>query len=156
MAFSTDYPSGKLPVQKLDFSAIETVQISWDSKFVIDSLPPWVYKNHPMPRSVAEAEGKISSLEHTIQDMDIQIEIRESHKQIDILNREYDELAWQKKYRQILKAKQSTLYVISALKYWVILNNEETNVPEDRFNDLVRILIEEPADYVDQLRDLLN
>jgi len=52
-------------------------ECAWDRKYIIDNLPPWVYTKHEQPRSVAEAKAKISALEHTLKDMDLQIEVRD-------------------------------------------------------------------------------
>ena len=157
--FSKDYAT--VPVNVAANGVYETAVnqyvAKWDTEFVIENLPPWVYKNNPVPQSVSEAKARISSLYHTIEDMDIQIQIRESEKRTALVsdNSQFDEETHEYKFRKILKAKQSTLYVISALKYWLLLNEEE-NISKTKFKTLVELLIDEPVDFVDQVKDLLS
>jgi len=63
-----DFMSNRSPEQK---------PCLWDKEFVIDNLPPWIYSDNDQPRSLTEAKAKISALEYTIADIDLQIEIRE-------------------------------------------------------------------------------
>ena len=49
----------------------------WRSEFVVENLPSWIYSDNDEPRSEAECKAKISSLEYTIKDIELQIEIRE-------------------------------------------------------------------------------
>jgi len=149
MDYSTEFKGTR-------FTEIPTVVINWDPEFVIENLPPWVYKNHPMPRSISECNAKISALEHTLTDMDLQIEVKQCEKKIAALNCErFDEIGFHEKLRKIIKAKQSTLYVISALKYWYNLNKESDKL-QPKFDALLNLLIEEPVNFVDQVKDLLN
>lgn len=149
MDYSTEFKGTR-------FTEIPTLVINWDPEFVIENLPPWVYKNHRMPRSISECSAKISALEHTLIDMDLQIEVKQCEKRIAELNHDhFDEVGFQEKLRKIIKAKQSTLYVISALKYWYNLNKESDQL-KTKFDTLLNLLIEEPVNFVDQVKDLLN
>ena len=149
-----DY-STKNPVSEVKFEEIQTLCLSWDPEYVIENLPPWVYKNHPMPRSVNECIAKITALEHTLMDMDLQIEVKNCEKRIaQLANNYFDDIAHEEKVRKIYKAKQSTLYVISALKYWHSLNHEPPQL-RDKLNALVELLAEDPVDFVDRVKELL-
>ena len=137
------------------FREIPTLLVKWDSEFVIENLPPWVYKNHPMPTSMNECNAKLSSLQHTLSDMDLQIEVKRCEKKIaELTDESFDEIDFYERIRKIHKAKQSTLYVISALKYWKHLNSVIES--KNQFRTLVELLIEDPPNFVDQARDLLS
>ncbi len=49
----------------------------WGAEYVIDNLPPWIYSDNVPPASVQECKAKVSALEYTIKDIELQIEIRE-------------------------------------------------------------------------------
>tara|TARA_R100000995_G_C3463938_1_gene114632 strand:+ start:637 stop:1080 length:444 start_codon:yes stop_codon:yes gene_type:complete len=140
------------------FREVPTLVVKWDSAFVIENLPPWVYKNHPMPASMNECNAKLSSLQHTLSDMDLQIEVKRCEKRIaELTDESFDEIDFYERIRKIHKAKQSTLYVISALKYWKHLNTDTVfTESDDKFTTLVELLIEDPPNFVDQARDLLD
>lgn len=140
------------------FREVPTLVIKWDSDFVIENLPPWVYKNNPMPLSMNECNAKLSSLDHTLSDMDLQIEVKRCEKKIaELTDESFDEVDFYERLRKIHKAKQSTLYVISALKYWKHLNTDTVFAEsDDKFSTLVELLIEDPPNFVDQARDLLS
>ena len=89
--------------------------------------------------------------------MDLQIEVKRCEKQLaELKDDSFDEVDFYERIRKIYKAKQSTLYVISALKYWKHLNTETTNNERNKFRTLVELLIEDPPNFVDQARDLLS
>lgn len=140
------------------FREAPTLVIKWDSAFVIENLPPWVYKNNLMPLSMNECNAKLSSLDHTLSDMDLQIEVKRCEKKIaELTDESFDEVDFYERLRKIHKAKQSTLYVISALKYWKHLNTDTVFAEsDDKFSTLVELLIEDPPNFVDQARDLLS
>ena len=140
------------------FRETPTVVIKWDSAFVIENLPPWVYKNNHMPLSMNECNAKLSSLDHTLSDMDLQIEVKRCEKRIaELTDESFDEVDFYERLRKIHKAKQSTLYVISALKYWKHLNTATVVAgSDDKFTTLVELLIEDPPNFVDQARNLLR
>lgn len=129
----------------------------WDQKFIIDNLPPWIYERYEQPSTVSEAKAKISSLEHTIRDMDLQMEIRECDKSIaqQTYGSSFDVITWENKTRKILKAKQSTLYVLNAFKYFVLMS-ESDPLLTDRFNKLVNLLAEDPVDFTQRVKELLD
>ena len=129
-------------------------ECAWDKKYVIDNLPPWVYAKHDQPASIAEAKAKISALEHTLADMDLQIEVRDIEVKIGESRHatSFDHDKWKAK---ILRAKQSSLYVLNAYRYWLILNTEYAS-SEGKFKELVELLIEDPADFVNRAKLLLN
>ena len=129
-------------------------ECAWDQKYVIDNLPPWVYSKHDQPTSIAEAKAKISALEHTLQDMDLQIEVRDIEVKIGE-SRHATSFEHDKWKAKILRAKQSSLYVLNAYRYWLILNTDET-ASSNKFNELVELLIEDPTDFVTRAKKLLN
>lgn len=129
-------------------------ECAWDKKYIIDNLPPWVYAKHEQPRSVAEAKAKISALEHTLKDMDLQIEVRDIEVKIGE-SRHATSFEHDKWKAKILRAKQSSLYVLNAYRYWLILNTDET-ASSNKFNELVELLIEDPTDFVTRAKKLLN
>jgi hypothetical protein len=49
----------------------------WDDEYVIENLPTWIYTDNDQPRSINECRAKISSVEYTIEDIDLQIQIRD-------------------------------------------------------------------------------
>ena len=129
-------------------------ECAWDRKYIIDNLPPWVYTKHEQPRSVAEAKAKISALEHTLKDMDLQIEVRDIEVKIGE-SRHATSFEHDKWKAKILRAKQSSLYVLNAYKYWLILNTED-HYSNKKFCDLVELLIEDPTDFVQKAKKLLD
>ena len=149
---------------KTVYPDIKELAIRWDPEYVIDSLPPWVYKNHAMPQTMNGCMAKISALQHTLTDMDLQIEVRKCEKRLAELNHDhFDEVAFYEKIRKIHKAKQSTLYVISALKYWQNLNRETYKLKEEfenfkkhKYGQLLTLLAEDPPDFSDKVLDLLD
>jgi hypothetical protein len=129
-------------------------ECAWDKKYIIDNLPPWVYAKHEQPRSVAEAKAKISALEHTLKDMDLQVEVRDIEVKIGE-SRHASSFEHEKWRSKILRAKQSSLYVLNAYKYWLILNTED-QYSNKKFCDLVELLIEDPTDFVQKAKKLLD
>jgi hypothetical protein len=129
-------------------------ECAWDKKYIIDNLPPWVYAKHEQPRSVAEAKAKISALEHTLKDMDLQVEVRDIEVKIGE-SRHASSFEHEKWRSKILRAKQSSLYVLNAYKYWLILNTED-QYSNKKFCDLVELLIEDPTDFVQKAKKLID
>ena len=129
-------------------------ECAWDKKYIIDNLPPWVYAKHEQPRSVAEAKAKISALEHTLKDMDLQVEVRDIEVKIGE-SRHASSFEHEKWRSKILRAKQSSLYVLNAYKYWLILNIED-QYSNKKFCDLVELLIEDPTDFVQKAKKLID
>jgi hypothetical protein len=101
-----------------------TLFVKWDSAYLIENIPPWVYKNYPMPQGMNECNARLSSLDHTLADMDLQIEVKKCEKKIaELTDESFNETEFYERIRKIYRAKQSTLYVISALKYWKHLSS---------------------------------
>ena len=127
----------------------------WDKEFVLASLPPWIYTENEQPKDVADCQAKLSNIKHILQDMDLQISIKDTQLQLrqgEVLTvTEYNE--WLLK---ILKAKQSYNYLQNAYNNWLILNSPEALDLTNRFDTLVEILIEEPDNYLTELKRLLR
>lgn len=49
----------------------------WNEKYVIENLPAWLYTDNEEPSSAIQCRAKISALQYTVQDIDLQVEIRE-------------------------------------------------------------------------------
>ena len=114
----------------------------WDKEYMID-------------KSIQEAKAKVCNLEHTIRDMDMQLEIRQTEQAIASANyEERREVEWLEKNKKILKAKQTTSHVLAAYNYFIILN-EESNVPRMRFNALIKLLIDDPHNFEELAMQLL-
>ena len=130
-------------------------ECKWEGKYVIENLPPWIYTRYEQPKSIQEAKAKISNLKHTLADMDIQLEIRQVERTIQHESGEHTrDTEWAEKNKRILKAKQTTGHVLAAYNYYLIMN-EETNVTKDKFNCLIKLLIEDPHDFEERVRELL-
>jgi len=137
-----------------------TVPISkpvlWDEKYIIENLPSWIYTDSPQPKDVTECEAKISSIEYTLRDIDMQIEIRELELKTGS-SRHTSNFEYEKWKVQALRAKQTHLYLLNAYKYWLILNNREadnSNV-NDKLNKVINILIEDCDTFIEDLEKLL-
>lgn len=141
-----DFTSNRSPEQK---------PCLWDKEFVIDNLPPWIYSDNDQPRSVTEAKAKISALEYTIADIDLQIEIRELELRTG-KSRHQSSFDYEKWRGQALRAKQTHMYLINAYKYWLIKNTPDELDVSARLSKLVQLLIDDPTDFVEQARPLLK
>lgn len=128
----------------------------WDPKYMIDNLPPWLYTDNEEPTSLVECEAKVKSLEFTLQDIDLQIQIRELELKTGS-SRYGSSFEFEKWQAQALKAKQTHLNLINAYTYWFLLNKEPSSETGEykNFKKLIRILIEDPTDIVEQLTKLL-
>ena len=131
----------------------------WDERFVIENLPPWIYTDNHQPASLQECEAKISSLEYTLRDIDLQIDIRELELRTGN-SRHQSSFDYEKWKVQALKAKQTQYYLLNAYKFWYIKNKREnsgeqsTNTREI-VNSLIRLLIEDPGDFEKKAEKLL-
>ncbi len=122
---------------------------------MIDNLPPWIYSSHEEPKSVQECRARISSLEFTIRDIDLQFEIRELELRTG--NSRHNSAFDFEKWRiGALRAKQTHFYVLNALTYWLILNTAEEADLKKKFTRLTQLLIEDPKDFVQQAEALLD
>lgn len=131
----------------------------WDSKYVIENLPAWIYSDNKQPESIEECKAKISSTEYTIRDIELQIEIRELELKTGS-SRHNSSFEFDRWKTQALRAKQTHLYLLNAHKYWLMLNEnfERENPAKDlkkTVEKLIELLIEEPSDFVVQLESLL-
>lgn len=130
--------------------------ILWDDKYVIENLPNWIYTDSPQPRDIAECEAKISSIEYTLRDIDLQIEIRELELKTGS-SRHTSNFEYEKWKVQALRAKQTHLYLLNAYKYWLIFNNRENNETNlnEKLNKVINILIEDSDTFAVDLKELL-
>jgi hypothetical protein len=131
----------------------------WDTKYVIENLPAWIYSDNKQPESIEECKAKISSTEYTIRDIELQIEIRELELKTGS-SRHNSSFEFDRWKTQALRAKQTHLYLLNAHKYWLMLNESkltETSAKDTRktVERLIELLIEEPDDFVSQLESLL-
>jgi hypothetical protein len=128
----------------------------WDERYVIENLPSWLYTDNPEPKSVLEGQAKVSALKYTVQDIDLQIEIRELELKTGN-SRHGSSFEFEKWKAQALRAKQTHLYLLNAYSYWLLLNEKEVPLPvmHDKLTKIIKLLIEEPKDFVTQLESLL-
>lgn len=134
----------------------ETKPCLWSREHVIENLPVWIYSDNPEPTSLSECKAKVSAIEYTIRDIELQIEVRELELQTGN-SRHTSNFDFQKWRTQALRAKQTHLYLLNAYKYWLLLNEREKldgNV-EQKLQQVIKLLIEEPKDFVSQLEALL-
>jgi hypothetical protein len=129
----------------------------WENAYVIENLPIWIYTDNRQPTTMAECRAKISSIEYTIKDIDLQIEIRELELKTGS-SRHQSSFDYEKWRTQALRAKQTHLYLLNAYSYWSILNEKEFNEQKisNKVNNLIQLLIEEPSDFVKQLEKLIE
>lgn len=154
----TLYPKN-LPVST-ETQTLKPKTLVWDKKYVIENLPPWVYQDNPEPTSVTECEATICRLEHTIEDIELQIKIREFEMETGT-GRPQTKHEHDKWVSQALRAKQTHKYLLSAYKYWHIINKKETystcnnhsivTVFAGVISELCELLKEEPANFVEEL-----
>lgn len=125
----------------------------WRSEFVVENLPSWIYSDNDEPRSEAECKAKISSLEYTIKDIELQIEIRELELKTGT-SRHGNSYDFEKWKVQALRAKQTHTYLLNAYTYW-LLSNQRQDSEKSKLDSVIRLLIDEPSDFVAQLEKLL-
>jgi len=127
----------------------------WDDEQRIPNLPPWIYTDNEPPSSVQDCKAKISALTHTIQDIDLQIQIRELelHAGNSRHNSSFDYEKWK---IQALKAKQTHFYLLNAYNYWLIKHTPEKLDTDQKLRKLIELLAEDPADFVTQIESLLD
>lgn len=129
----------------------------WDDQYVIENLPTWIYTDNDQPRSINECRAKISSVEYTIEDIDLQIQIRDLELKTGN-SRHQSSFDFDKWKTQALRARQTHLYLLNAYKYWLILNEKEPDPKylDKKLNQIIKLLIEEPADFEQQLAALYD
>ena len=128
----------------------------WSREHIIENLPVWIYSDNPEPTSISECKAKISAIEYTIRDIELQIEVRELELQTGN-SRHTSNFDFQKWRTQALRAKQTHMYLLNAYKYWLLLNEREklSDNVEQKLHQVIKLLIEEPKDFVSQLEALL-
>jgi len=133
----------------------EVKEALWESKYMIDNLPPWIYSTHEQPKTVQECRARISSLEFTLRDIELQLEIRELELRTGN-SRHTSTFDFEKWRIGALRAKQTHCYVLNALTYWLILNTQEEPDLKKKFTRLTQLLIEDPKDFIQQAEALLD
>ena len=128
----------------------------WNEKYVIENLPAWLYTDNEEPSSVIQCRAKISALQYTVQDIDLQVEIRELELKTGN-GRHVSAFDFEKWKVQALRAKQTHIYLLNAYSYWLLLNEKNTCIPSisEVLQKLIKLLIEEPVDFTSQLEKLL-
>lgn len=128
----------------------------WAKEYIIENLPSWIYSDNPEPNSVAECKAKISAIEYTIKDIEIQIEVRELELQTGN-SRHASNFDFQKWRAQALRAKQTHMYLLNAHKYWFLLNERQQNGADvsHKLDKLIKLLIEDPSDIFQKFEELL-
>lgn len=128
----------------------------WAQDYIIENLPSWIYSDNSEPTSIAECKAKISAIEYTIKDIELQIEVRELELQTGN-SRHASSFDFQKWRAQALRAKQTHMYLLNAYKYWLLLNERQQNGIEvgHKLDKLIKLLVEDPNDLFEKLEKLL-
>ena len=83
------------------------------------------------------------------------MEIRQS--EMSIGKSRYDNTYDFEKWRLgALKAKQSQYYLLNAYRYWQVLNDNKYDEEDTKLNKLIKLLIEDPKDFVQLAERLLD
>jgi len=127
----------------------------WDEEFKIDNLPTWIYTDNQPPKDIRDCEAKISSLEYTIRDIELQIEIRELELKTGS-SRHSSAFDYEKWKVGALKAKQTHYYLLNAYTYWLIKNERSALDSPGKLDKLIELLIEDPSDIETKAKALLN
>jgi hypothetical protein len=127
----------------------------WEDHFKIDNLPAWIYTDNQPPKDITDCEAKISSLEYTIRDIELQIEIRELELKTGS-SRHSSAFDYEKWKVGALKAKQTHYYLLNAYTYWLIKSQRSTLDSPAKLDKLIELLIEDPADFETKARALLD
>ena len=127
----------------------------WDEEFKIDNLPTWIYTDNQPPKDIRDCEAKISSLEYTIRDIELQIEIRELELKTGS-SRHSSAFDYEKWKVGALKAKQTHYYLLNAYTYWLIKNERSALDNPGKLDKLIELLIEDPSDFETKAKALLN
>jgi len=136
--------------------SMETKKVLWDKRYIIENLPVWIYTDNEQPNTISECKAKVSSLRYTIDDINLQIEIRELELKTGN-SRHQSNFDFEKWKTQALRARQTHLYLLNAYSYWLILNEREyaDKKVNSKVDALIQILIEDPVDIVPKLEALL-
>lgn len=138
----------------MSFSDTQQKPLLWRSEYIVENLPGWIYSDNNEPSCQAECQAKINSLEYTIKDIDLQIAIRELELKTGSSRHgtSYDFEKWKV---QALRAKQTHMYLLNAYTYWFFMNQREDNKNASKLDAVIKLLIEEPKDFITQLENLL-
>ena len=115
----------------------------WEDKYVIENLPRWIYSDNEQPESVTDCLAQISSIEYTLKDIDLQIEIRELELKTGS-SRHQSTFDFDKWRTGALRAKQTHLYLLNAFKYWLIKNSSHEVDTASKLDKLIKLLVEDP------------
>lgn len=130
----------------------------WSKDYIIENLPSWIYSDNPEPKSISECKAKISAIEYTLKDIDLQIQVRELELKTGS-SRHSTSFEFDRWKTQALRAKQTHTYLLNAYTYWLLLNEKEENSKEQsvnaRLNRVIEILVDEPEDFVPQMLKLI-
>ena len=137
-------------------STSESKPCLWDKRYVIENLPVWIYTDNEQPETFSKCKAKVSSLKYTIEDIELQIQIRELELKTGN-SRHQSNFDFEKWKTQALRARQTHLYMLNAYTYWMLLNerNEIEEKTDDKLTALIHLLIEDPVDFVPQLEAML-
>jgi len=138
----------------MSFSDTQTKPSLWRSDFIVENLPNWIYTDNDEPKSAVECQAKISSLQYTIQDIELQIQIRELELKTGS-SRHSSAFDYDKWKTQALRAKQTHMYLLNAYSYWLILNEKSKHTETSKLDKVIKLLIEEPKDFIEQLESLV-
>jgi len=127
----------------------------WADEFRIDNLPTWIYTDNQPPKDLTDCEAKISSLDYTIRDIELQIEIRELELKTGS-SRHSSAFDYEKWKVGALKAKQTHYYLLNAYTYWLIKNQRDALDSTSKLDKLIKLLIEDPADFETKAKVLLQ
>ena len=130
----------------------------WSKDYIIENLPSWIYSDNPEPKSISECKAKISAIEYTLKDIDLQIQVRELELKTGS-SRHSTSFEFDRWKTQALRAKQTHTYLLNAYTYWLLLNEKDENSKEQsvnaRLNRVIEILVDEPEDFVPQMLKLI-
>jgi hypothetical protein len=127
----------------------------WDEEVRIENLPGWIYTDNQPPASFKDCQAKISSLEYTIKDIELQIEIRELELKTGS-SRHSNAFDFERWKVGALKAKQTHYYLLNAYSYWLIKNTPNVVDTTSKLDKLIALLIEDPADFETKASALLD
>ena len=127
----------------------------WEDAYKIENLPAWIYTDNQPPKDTQECEAKLSSLNYTVRDIELQIEIRELELKTGY-SRHGNAFDFERWKVGALKAKQTHLYLLNAYTYWLIKNTPKVLDTPSKLAKLITLLIEDPSDFEQKAKALLN
>ena len=156
MSVSSDFVSvtkNNQVIRRIDYVRQET-DFKWAPENRVSCIPDWVYTKHDEPECVEQALAEICALNHTITDIDLQIEIKKAN--LNIQDNRPDAIdqfnTW---HYKTLKAKQTTRYVLCAYNYWLCLNKKETT-NNHKLDMLLELLADDPVNFTEKVLELKN